>query len=555
MRIRLLNCLQMMMAIVALTLFVGCEGGDDGGSKNPGNEDNTPKAFTFENIRKEHTTIHLDILPEDKTSEYIVFISEVKHFQANRIDTVDELLEDDHLYFREMATEYNMTMHEFLSRVGWLTTGDKLNYGAINLYPATDYVVYCYGVEFEDDDHYTATTDVCYTLITTTAPKFIDAEFSITPEVNGNVVTIELDPNGYDGLYYHYIIDETDLFFLHEGMEFNDEYIAHYRNLAFDEFNKRINDEGYAPDMFCHRGPATINERLNEHTSYMVLSFAVSDERMPLLCSTPSVAYFATGESLLSEIDIDIKVDNITPYSAYLTITPSTDETYACVFLSKDQMPNSGDEMSDMEIIIEYYMPAILTGPHHEELTPLMPATDYIVVAFGIENNLPTSKMVSYEFTSAEATKGDVEITNIKLLKVYDAHDILNLDPSYSKFIGDYECVAIVEAETSAPTNTLYFWWYEEWQKIEYNDEVFLEDLLMYDPANNPEVMQMWYSMDENDKFFFAGIAEDENGNLGDIYYGELFLLTEDMVSPAEEFIAWMAEPKRAGTIMCLGRR
>lgn len=303
----------MMMAIVALTLFVGCEGGDDGGSKNPGSEDNTPKAFTFENIRKEHTTIHLDILPENKASEYIVFISEVKHFQANRIDTVDELLEDDHLYFREMATEYNMTMHEFLSRVGWLTTGDKLNYGAINLYPATDYVVYCYGVEFEDDDHYTATTDVCYALITTTAPEFIDAEFSITPEVNGNVVTIELDPNGYDGLYYHYIIDETDLFFLHEGMEFNDEYIAHYRNLAFDEFNKRINDEGYAPDMFCHRGPATINERLNEHTSYMVLSFAVSDERMPLLCSTPSVAYFATGESLLSEIDIDIKVDNITP--------------------------------------------------------------------------------------------------------------------------------------------------------------------------------------------------------------------------------------------------
>lgn len=555
MRIRLLNCLQMMMALFALALVVGCERGNEDDGTKPGGEDNTPKAFTFENIRKEHTTIHLDILPEDKASEYIVFISEVKHFQANRINTAEELFEDDHLYFREMATEYNMTMHEFLTRVGWLTTGDKLNYGAINLYPATDYIVYCYGVEFEDDDHYTATTDVCYTLITTTAPEFVDAEFSITPEVNGNVVTIELDPNGYDGLYYHYIIDETDLFYLREGMEFNDEYIAHYRNLAFDEFNERINDEGYAPDMFCHRGAVTFRERLNANTAYMVLSFAVSDERMPLLCSTPSVAYFATGEPLLTEISIDIEVDNITPYSAYLTITPSNNDPYACVFLSKDQMPNTGDEMSDMEIIIEYYMPAILTGPHYEELTPLMPATDYIVVAFGIEDDLPASQMFSYEFTSGDATKGNVNITDIELLKVYDARAILKLEPSYGKLIGEAECVAIVEAETSAPTDTLYFWWYEEWHKLEYNDEVFLEDLLMYDPANNPEVMQMWYSMDENDKFFFAGIAEDENGNLGDIYYGESFLLTEDMVSPAEEFIAWMAEPEKQGCVATFARR
>lgn len=555
MRIRLLNCLQMMMTALAISLVVGCDGGEDSGNKTPGSEDNTPKAFTFENIRFEDTAIKVDIIPEDKASEYIVFISEVKHFQANRIDTTEELLEDDHLYFREMATEYNMTMHEFLSRVGWLTSGDKRDYGAINLYPATDYVVYCYGVEFEDDDHYTATTDVCYALITTTAPELIDAEFDITPEVNGNVVTINIDPNGYDGLYFHYIVDETDLFYLREGMEFTDEYLSNYRNLAFDDFNELINDEGYAPESFCHRGPVTFKERLNENTSYMVVSFAVSDERMPLLCSTPSVAYFATGDPLLSEIKIDIEVDNITPYSAYLTITPSNDEPYACVFLSKDQMPNSGDEMSDMEIIIEYYMPTILTGPHYEELTPLMPATDYIVVAFGIEDDLPASQMFSYEFTSGDAIKGNINITNIELLKVYDARAILKLEPSYNKLIGEAECIAIVEAETSAPTATLYFWWYEEWHKIEYNDEVFLEDLLMYDPANNPEVMQMWYSMDENDKFFFAGIAEDENGNLGDIYYGESFLLSEDMVSPAEEFITWLAEPKRAGTIMCLGRR
>ena len=63
---------------------------------------------------------------------------------------------------------------------------------------------------------------------------------------------------------------------------------------------------------------------------------------------------------------------------------------------------------------------------------------------------------------------------------------------------------------------------------------------MMYPYANNPEIMDMYYSMSQDDLFFFGGIAEDENGNLGDIYYGDSFLLSEDMVSPAEEFFQYV---------------
>lgn len=552
MRIRLPYCLQMMMATLAVALATACDNGSE--TKPPVTPDDTPKAFTFQNIRNEHTSVKVDIIPEDKSSEYVVFISEVKHFQANRIDTAEELLEDDHLYFRELATEYNMTMHEFLTRVGWLVSGDKIGYGAINLYPATDYVVYCYGVEFEDDDHYTATTDVCYALITTTAPEIVDVTFDITTEVEGNVATIEFAPNNYDGLYYHYIVDEDDLFYLHEGMAFNEEYVAHYRNRAFDEFQELIDNEGNAPESFCHCGNVTITERLEANTSYMVLSFALSPERMPLLSSVPSVAYFSTGDPLLSEMTIDIRVENITPYAADLTITPSTDDPYACVFLSTDQMPGVDDDIETMKMIIEYYMPAILTGTHSEKLTPLMPSTDYIVVAFGVENDLPTSQMYTYEFTSDVATAGNNAITNIELLKLFDAQEILARDPNYGELIGEAECIAIVEATTTQPTDRLYFWWYEDWMKIEYNAEAFLEDLLMYDYANNPETMQMWYSYSDSDLFFFAGIVEDENGNLSDIYYGESFYLSKDMADPVDEFFAWVAEPKRCGRAIGLGR-
>ena len=72
--------------------------------------------------------------------------------------------------------------------------------------------------------------------------------------------------------------------------------------------------------------------------------------------------------------------------------------------------------------------------------------------------------------------------------------------------------------------------------KFQYSEEAFLEDLLMYDYANNPEVMDMYYSLDDEDRFLFAGIAEDDKGNMSEIFYTEPFMLTKDMCDPAEEF-------------------
>ena len=58
--------------------------------------------------------------------------------------------------------------------------------------------------------------------------------------------------------------------------------------------------------------------------------------------------------------------------------------------------------------------------------------------------------------------------------------------------------------------------------------------------ANKPAIMDMYYSMDDGDLFFFGGIAEDKDGNLGDIYYGDSFSLSKEMVSPAEEFFQYV---------------
>jgi hypothetical protein len=237
-----------------------------------------------------------------------------------------------------------------------------------------------------------------------------------------------------------------------------------------------------------------------------------------------------------------------------LTVTPSKrGEEYACVFLAASQLPPYDSEYEQMMFIIENFDPAIFSGPFSEALTPLMPGTEYVVIAFGIDNNLPTTDMFSFRFSSLEAGTSEVYIESIELVKLFDTQEIITLDSSYSSALAGCECIAIVEAKTNIPSDKIRFWWYEEWMRVEYSEEAFLEDLLMYDYANNPEIMDMYYSLNDQDRFLFAGIAEDESGNMSEIFYTEPFLMSKDMCDPAEEFFTYVSKSNQS-TILTFKR-
>lgn len=238
------------------------------------------------------------------------------------------------------------------------------------------------------------------------------------------------------------------------------------------------------------------------------------------------------------EMVLDIAVTDITAYSAQLTVTPSEDKPYACLFIAASQMAEFDNDAESIAYLVEYFDPAIFEGEYSEALLPLMPETEYMVAAFGYKDDAATTKLYTYTFTTPAAQVGSVEILDIKILKLFDVAEVAALDPAYEEFLEVCECFGVVEATTSKPCDTLWFWWYEEWMMEEYSEAAFIEDLLMYDYANNPELMDMYYSMDGSDRFFFAGLANDEAGATSELYIGECFTLSKDMCSPAEEFLA-----------------
>ena len=289
--------LKSIFTFIIATLAVACQ-------NEPPHEPIEPKPFAFENKHIKHTELSLNISPEDKELEYVVLFAEKRHFIVRGIDTREELIADDLAMLRDYANHYGITIREFLEGMKWIVKGDKTGYMVTNLYPDTD------------DESYEATTEVYYEVITTTAPELQDIEFNIEAAINGNSVAVTMTPNNYDGLYYSYIVPDTDSYYLPEGAEFNADYLAHYRNMTLDTFNELINNQGIPAEQFCHSGATTRNERLNPTSGYMVLCFAVSDDQTPILCSEPSVAYFTTNESNKSDLTIKIEVTDITQYNA-----------------------------------------------------------------------------------------------------------------------------------------------------------------------------------------------------------------------------------------------
>ena len=523
----------LFVALLCVCAFVGCneEKPENRPTPTPQNSD-----FTFANIAMNNSKISVDILPNDKDMEYVVMFAEQRYFTSNNIDTEEEILADDLNYILGLAEQYGVSVRELLEGLKWLVKGDKIGYQVENLYPDTEYVVYCYGVEFRDDT-YDVTTDINYTVITTTAPALINAEFSVESNVEGNSVSLTVTPDGYDGFYYGYIVPESDKYFIAEGEEVTEEHIDHYRNRAFMEFGSYVNDQGIPSSQFCYKGVTTIEKRLNPNANYQLVLFAVNRDRVPLLCSVPSVYNFATADISKSDLVITLDVTDITPYTAQLTVTTSNDtESYACVLLARSQVPAMENEYELMNFILTNFDPAIFKGGWSEQLLPLMPDTEYSVLAFGVENNLPTTSIVRNDFTSATAKEGNIKIESIDIVKLFDTYQIAAVDPSYSYLVDQCQCIAVVEMKTSAPVDNAYFWWYEDWMLVEYSEEAFLEDLLMYPPTGTLQLMDMYYDVPS----LFAGIAEDEEGNMSPIYYGEVFTLSEEMCDPAEEFFQYI---------------
>ena len=126
--------------IMGLSLMTACESPQPELTPQP-KPNETPSIttdFKFDNIRVMDVGFVLNILPEDKDMEYIVFVDTKSYFTSNNITEQQRLISDDRDYFESQATQFGMGLHDFLSEAGWLKSGDFMDLKGANLTPDTE---------------------------------------------------------------------------------------------------------------------------------------------------------------------------------------------------------------------------------------------------------------------------------------------------------------------------------------------------------------------------------------------------------------------------------
>ena len=118
MKIKTFTLVTKVVALMVAAMLFGCN------EPTPSTPEPKQQAFKFSGVVAEHRELRVNIIPQDKEQEYVVFLSEKKHFLANQIDTREELLEDDYIYFTQLAEYYEMGVYDFLTTVGRVVEGD-----------------------------------------------------------------------------------------------------------------------------------------------------------------------------------------------------------------------------------------------------------------------------------------------------------------------------------------------------------------------------------------------------------------------------------------------
>lgn len=224
-------------------------------------------------------------------------------------------------------------------------------------------------------------------------------DFTLSYEVDGTAVTMSVVPSD-DNIYYYFdVVAIRDLD--SDSQEGMDAYCQEQFELIMSGYDKWGYSIEEAIADFCSRGEDSFRfADLEQETSYYGYAYAVAGDGS--IASAVTYSPFETGKVEQSDLVLDIRVYDITAYSATLDITPSNEDQYTFLITYADDFAGMADEEIVMMLIDGFWLQPV-TGPViGEPIGDIEPATNYIVYAFGYQGGMATTRLFKKEFTSGQ---------------------------------------------------------------------------------------------------------------------------------------------------------
>lgn len=490
--------------------------------------------LSLELAKLDYSECEVTVTPHSDELTYVVRMAERSYLTQLNITTADELVEADYNSFISSFAG-DISLEEFLTNSRLAVQGKQLRVWQ-DLSPAKEYVVYAYGIYLRGDS-YERVTEVEYLLVDKRLPERAEVAFDAEVVAQGPEVAFTISPKGWEGYYVVQLVEDSEAGYVEQGMAFSEraeEQVAEAFFYVADHlyyFEEKSAEE--IMQQLGYKGDVSFTKTLNANHRYMALIYAIASDsgNVPMVVSKPVVQYFSTGDVERSEMTFEVAFENIRPRSVDVTITPSVDESYTAVLMYARNLPE-GDKEQQLDYVMSKYAPLELTGVYREHISQLPPATEFVLAVYGFYADAPTTDLFIYRFTTLEDGEGTNTITDIRCT-AYDLVEVVELESYYASFLGYADYFISIEVDTAKPSPALHFDIFRSDVLEEYSESEIRESLLDYSYSSSPD----WALCTYGNEYVICGLAEDENGYVGELFISEPITFTKVDVSKAQEFV------------------
>lgn len=507
-------------------------------------DNSQPFYITIETLSSTSCTTRIDAT--DAEMDYIMYLSSTSYFIESNIQTAEELFEDDKSAFLRGAMYDGIPVEQYLKNYNTVFTGTTRTEWS-DLTPGSKNVLYVYGVEFtEDGSDYEPVTDIVYEIIIPTpAPLREEVSFDATIEVSGPEVTFNVTPKNWDGYYMTSVYSQTDPLYIAPGTSVDEEYTSQVATSWIDTCNWYKMYSYYTDqdilDNVCIIGPITETVELTASTSYCAAIYAIEMvDGVLQLVSKPIVKHFTTESVAMSDMTLDIKVENAYSRVADITITPSNnEEQYLFVSMPSEYITQTDEADILNELTTTFLQYAYkFTGEMSIHIATLEPTTEYSAFVFGYYGGVVTTPLYREDFTTTEAAPGTVQVEEVVIGGPYNPGELAAALPEKFSDYAQYAGMAYIitmQTITDKPTIDKYHlaWDVDTFNYFStYYPDIVLSDLIgFYCEEVGYEICSF------NVNYLVCGIAMDEKGNLGDMWSSETFCYTADDYVPVDDAV------------------
>lgn len=521
------------------------------------------KGFTLENVQANYFDFTIDIIPEDKTTPYIVMCAGPEYIIASDFKTGEDFYNDDVAYFAWLGQFYGKNAAAVMQDRAKVGDARGIKIGESS--PGVTYTVYCYYIDYTTG---ALVSEVCMMPVTTAAPKQAEVEFTMDLElVDGCMASVDVTPVGYEGDYYFdvlpkvlvdsYLYDLVDL----QGNRYlnsNEEVITYWWANAVGDLVAQDNSVASILAEYTCVGNNP-DGTPKSHYDFELLAevdyylFAYAMEENALCSSVPQIVSFKTGTPQPSNNVITPEVGKVTARTAKFTFTTTNDDYYVAGWEKASDWSKYGNSDAQIQEYLLHNMDyALLSGDEEASALNLESETEYVLYAFGSRGGTATTDLYTVRFTTKSGGEGSVNIS-FKDMGYFDAADIGTFE-GYEYMAGEYYSgsaiypleVVLTDAE-GQPTEDHGEWFqviYDWTGRTDvYTDKQYIDNLVWSIDTYGGMVGSHSYTvLPFGGEYELAAVVLDLDGQFSKLYRKWITVTYDGVNADASVYVNWWNE-------------